>query len=615
MLRPKVKSLRASLDLIFTGPTLDSRINFSRASTGTYVGSDGRLKTAAYNLLTWSQDFTNAAWNKSGCTVTPNYSVAPDGSNSATQVAFSGPSNGLYHYSGAINGQVYSGALWVRGTSGETIQLSAVGGDVLFTLTGVWQRLLTQNKTASNSSLHLNTYGGATARTVQIWGAQLEVGSVATNYILTTSSPNGAPRFDFDPTVQVGTNGVELAPSLSSAGWTAQSGWTFNSGTAVKDASGASSLLLTSSPLTVGCTYRLTTSLSAAMNYVNGGRYLGVSAGANFVTYFTATAADFAIQGNGAPTTLSSLSIQQVVFAPLGQLIEEQRTNLLLWSQDFTKAAWVKTLGVITTGVYDPQGGATASTFTALSNGAELYQFASTTAGAIGAIAVFIRRRTGNGTVRLSVDGTNLIDVSSQVGSTWKRIFVTQTVSASISYFDIKLGLSGDAVDIWQADLQPGAFITSPIPTTSTQVTRAADIMSIPTSGWFNPSQGTFAATSIYTEFPSDPAALSTSPGGCGFNNPGKAQWWNGSSNVTSPNNTNQGITTKEAFAYTSYSRTVCMNGGSVVSDANVPWLATPTSLNIGSTNGTAQFLNGHIKRITYYPRALSSAQLQALTS
>jgi hypothetical protein len=39
------------------------------------------------------------------------------------------------------------------------------------------------------------------------------------------------------------------------------------------------------------------------------------------------------------------------------------------------------------------------------------------------------------------------------------------------------------------------------------------------------------------------------------------------------------------------------------------------TRLFIGSFQGTATFLNGYLRRITYYPRKLSSAELQAITA
>jgi prepilin-type N-terminal cleavage/methylation domain-containing protein len=86
-------------------------ITFARNSIGTYVGSDGLIKTAAVNeprfdhdpvtksslgLLVEegrtnsvinSADFTNASWTKTNTSITPNIIVAPDGTNTASKLA------------------------------------------------------------------------------------------------------------------------------------------------------------------------------------------------------------------------------------------------------------------------------------------------------------------------------------------------------------------------------------------------------------------------------------------------------------------------------------------------------------------------------------------------
>jgi hypothetical protein len=84
-----------------------SLITFTRASSGTYVGSDGVLRTAAIdvprfdhnpttgeslgllveeqrtNLLLRSEEFDNASWTKLGATVSANTQTAPNGTTSA----------------------------------------------------------------------------------------------------------------------------------------------------------------------------------------------------------------------------------------------------------------------------------------------------------------------------------------------------------------------------------------------------------------------------------------------------------------------------------------------------------------------------------------------------
>ena len=99
---------RPTLNLNFAlSKTLDPRLSFTRNTIGTYVGTDGLIKTAAAgearfdhdpitgeslgllieyqftNLVTYSEDFSNAAWTKDNITVSANQAVAPDGTTTA----------------------------------------------------------------------------------------------------------------------------------------------------------------------------------------------------------------------------------------------------------------------------------------------------------------------------------------------------------------------------------------------------------------------------------------------------------------------------------------------------------------------------------------------------
>jgi hypothetical protein len=90
------KGIRLALD--FMGGTLDSRISFSRGSNATVVGSNGLIQYAPHNLLTYSEQFDNAAWLKrSGSTVNANTLIAPDGTLTADiQTNTDTTTNGTY---------------------------------------------------------------------------------------------------------------------------------------------------------------------------------------------------------------------------------------------------------------------------------------------------------------------------------------------------------------------------------------------------------------------------------------------------------------------------------------------------------------------------------------
>lgn len=63
--------------------TFNELFTHSRASNATMVDSDGKLKWAPHNFLSYSEDFTNADWTKNRCTVSSN----GDGSFTVTQNA------------------------------------------------------------------------------------------------------------------------------------------------------------------------------------------------------------------------------------------------------------------------------------------------------------------------------------------------------------------------------------------------------------------------------------------------------------------------------------------------------------------------------------------------
>ena len=61
-------------------------ITFSRGSLATVTDSNGLIKWAPHNLLTYSEQFDNAAWITAGATVSVNVIVSPDGTTSAEKL-------------------------------------------------------------------------------------------------------------------------------------------------------------------------------------------------------------------------------------------------------------------------------------------------------------------------------------------------------------------------------------------------------------------------------------------------------------------------------------------------------------------------------------------------
>jgi len=159
------------------------RIDFTDDATGHLL-----LEPQSTNLIPYSEDFSQSSWLDIGNpTITSNYSVSPDGNLNSTRVQFASSSNSLYDPIPHSIGDTAS--IYVKGTSGETIQLGAgvnVGVGQLFTLNGKWQRIEFQSTGAT--VFCIGTYQSATARDIEVWGAQMENSTYATSYIPTYGS-------------------------------------------------------------------------------------------------------------------------------------------------------------------------------------------------------------------------------------------------------------------------------------------------------------------------------------------------------------------------------------------------------------------------------------------
>lgn len=153
--------------------------------------------------------------------------------------------------------------------------------------------------------------------------------------------------------------------------------------------------------------------------------------------------------------------------------LEMARTNQILYSSDLTNAAWSKANCTIAAGVPDPMGGTNACTVTATGANATTDQTLSAGSSLVRFNSVWLRRRTGTGTVRIvSPDGVAYIAVV--LTSSWQR-FIIPGIASTVREGGINIVTSGDAVDHYGFQLEDGVCATSEIPTTSVAVTRAAD--------------------------------------------------------------------------------------------------------------------------------------------
>ena len=158
------------------------RIDYTNASCPSIL-----VEPARTNLVTYSNNFTDASWTKSLATLTPNFGISPDGTQNSTKINFQINAQ-LYKLIGTTSNAVSS--IYIKGVNGETIQFfnNQTNAYITRTLNGTWQRFVDIAIGTTFSYVGIGTLGGVTARVVEVYGAQLELGSNATSYIPTVAS-------------------------------------------------------------------------------------------------------------------------------------------------------------------------------------------------------------------------------------------------------------------------------------------------------------------------------------------------------------------------------------------------------------------------------------------
>ena len=217
--------------------SLPAGVTLARASTGTRFNDSGVLVTeatdvarfdhdpatlaplglmlepAATNLCLQSEDFTNASWVKSLGTVSGNTTTSPDGAATADTLTLHAASFDLYQaFTGLTPGAAYTISFWAKlGTATNFVVAvnDSTSWDTLYGLskeftaadglnTSTLKRVSMTVTIPANGKLniHLGGHGKSTADvaqqtagTVILWGFQLELGTVATSYMKTTTVP------------------------------------------------------------------------------------------------------------------------------------------------------------------------------------------------------------------------------------------------------------------------------------------------------------------------------------------------------------------------------------------------------------------------------------------
>jgi hypothetical protein len=395
--------------------------------------------------------------------------------------------------------------------------------------------------------------------------------------------------------------------------------------------------------------------------------------GQNLITFTRASDGTY-VDSDGliktAGTNVPRFDHDPVTGECLGLLVEEQRTNLLLQSDDFS-TTWTLDTGNPTVSInaaLSPDGTTTADklvegitnggqdvvqvvsipsagqyTYSVYAKSAERFKILLRESTFTGAAALYdlntgsVVASGGGGTpipsasIQSLANGWYRCHITMNQGSAGNRsfrIFVVDDAEITLTgSFANRTGDGTSGIYLWRAQVEAGAFPTSPIPTTTSAVTRSADVASIEGanfSSWYRQDEET-----VFGEFGVIGHTGATQPA-LQFNNgtdttramlirrgDTKAGFNVVSSGTTSCDLDSGvifavGSTGKTASAYKIDDFAVTANGSSVVADTNGS-IPTNDRLNIGSRiAGT--YLNGVIRRVCFWPQRLPDTTLQAIT-
>ena len=155
------------------------------------------LENTSTNLVTYSEDFSQSAWTKTGATtVTSNTVISPDGAQNASTISgLTGSGSNDIYFATGVNpaSKTYAASFYLKGNGTLRLQVSNnvnQGISKTITLTSDWKRhslIGNFNSTSGNLSVTLDDFG-ATATQFDVWGAMLEENSIASSYIPTSGS-------------------------------------------------------------------------------------------------------------------------------------------------------------------------------------------------------------------------------------------------------------------------------------------------------------------------------------------------------------------------------------------------------------------------------------------
>ena len=186
---------------------------FTRATTATRVNSAGLVELVPYNLVSYSEQFDNAYWQKlnggigSIPTVTANTATSPDGTLTADriQLSLNGGTSGsdISYINANVSTTAATFSIYAKSnTTPCTIYFRSGSTVTTINITTEWQRFEIYRSgaiTVAQFGLRGGSEGGAVnsnTADISVWGAQLVEGTNALPYQKTETRLN-IPRLDY----------------------------------------------------------------------------------------------------------------------------------------------------------------------------------------------------------------------------------------------------------------------------------------------------------------------------------------------------------------------------------------------------------------------------------
>ena len=332
-------------------------------------------------------------------------------------------------------------------------------------------------------------------------------------------------------------------------------------------------------------------------------------------------------------------------------LLEPQRLNLQLRSEEFDNAVWSKVNASITANqIVAPNGEYTADQLTATASSLSTYVYEqhSLSTSTDYSMSVFVKKGTSN-LVRLDLEdftsGTqgrmtfnlNTKEITNEVGTAsyedygngWYRLKVSFTTSATLGIHYLRIWdfetVNGAYFYLWGAQIEEGSYVSSYIKTEASTVTRLKDeCYGGGTADLFNDNEGVLflnmksfvnGGTNRFIQIHDGSYNNAITLYFTSTTNRIVARVWAGGSSVLTLNYTVDDVTQyhKYAFKYKSGDYQLWVDGTKVLTNSLT---TTPTGLNqIGFLQGTAgNDFFGIVKDLRYFDNGLTDAELTELT-